>query len=337
MSLKPRQTSLKFKSNPRTIKYILKNNELVDRALKHADIIFPKSTLIPVNNNDSDTFKERSFWALDRLIKRIEPKIDDSLLDTIIVETQLSVDKLVAVRANGYDAAIVRFKLVDGLIRKMATNLTSTIEILNQISSDLLLLSTVADTMKGFQKDSDDFFSDLAKKFADAPFDLLNFIPETKRFLYIAMILERINTPLLRLKEDLADSKLIRSAAEYRCASALAWIWWEHLGRHPTTTRNVEARPEGTLTKTAFQSFVDEAVPPPRLSEGIMRKVYDDLRFITNVGIAEKDARELLLKARSNPKIREIGIQDARSLLIFARAALGDRGRRNSQARNPQV
>ena len=165
----------------------------------------------------------------------------------------------------------------------------------------------------------------------------MNVVPEAKQFVYIAMLLARINAPFLRLKEDLADSKLIRSAAEYRRAGALAWIWWEHLGRHPTTTRNVDARAEGTVPKTAFQSFVDEAVPPPRLSEGIMRKVYDDLRFITNIGISENDAHELLLSARSDPKAREKGIEDARSLLIFARAVLGERRRRDSPIRNPQA
>jgi hypothetical protein len=288
-------------------------------------------------NDDWYSFKERSFFALDRLFSGIEPKIEDSVIVQIIVETQLSVGKLAAVRANGYDAPIERFKLVDSLIKKMTTNLTSTIDILNQIASDHLLLRTIAGTMNSFQKESHDFFSDLARKVTGSPFKLFDSIPETKQFIYIAMILARINAPLLRLKDDLADSKLIRSAAEYRCASALAWIWWEHLGRQPTTTRNVEARADGTVTKTAFQSFIDEAVPPPRLSEGIMRKVYDDLRFHTNIGITENDARKLLCRARSNAKARENGIEDARSLLIFARAVLGDRRGRKSPMRNPQA
>jgi hypothetical protein len=210
-------------------------------------------------------------------------------------------------------------------------------ETLQKISADPLLVKTIADTMKSFNKDADLFFSYLARQFKDERFAILNYIPEAKPLLFIMNSLARINMPLIRLKADLADSKSIRSAAEYRCASALAWIWWEYLGRHPTTTRNVEARARGSVPKTAFQSFVEEAVPPPPLSEGIMRKVYDDLRFLTNVGITEKDARELLLEARSDTKLNEKGGRDARSLLILMKGSLGERGGRNFADRNPQA
>ena len=247
------------------------------------------------------------------------------------------MEKLVAVREKGYDAEIDRFKLVDNLIGKMTVNLTSTMELMKQIANDHLLLNTVVSTLNGFQRDADRFFQETANQFPGIPFDIFELTPDAKNFAYMAVILAQVNMPLLRLKEDLADSKLIRSAAEYRCASLLAWIWWERVGREPTTTRNAEARADGIVPKTAFQSFVNEAVPPPRLSEGIMRKVYDDLRFITNIGITENDARLLLLRARSDAKAREKGIEDARSLLILARAALVERRGPKSTIRNPQA
>ena len=336
MTTKPRQKATRFKKNPKTIKYILKNAEIVERALKQADIIFPTSKLYSDRTEEYYTFKERSFWALDRLIKELEPSFDESLINQIIVETQFAVERLVAIREKGYDAEIDRFKVVNNLIGTMAANLTSTMELMKQISNDHLLLNTVANTMNRFQRDVDRLFQEAASKFPSLPFDIFDFVPDTKNFVYIALTLEQISMPLLRLKEDLADSKLIRSAAEYRCASLLAWIWWERVGREPTTTRNAEARADGIAPKTAFQSFVDEAVPPPRLSEGIMRKVYDDLRLITNIGITENDARLLLLRARSDAKARK-GIEDARSLLILARAALGERRGPKSTIRNPQA
>ena len=332
MSSKAPRTSSKFKSNPRTIKYIAKNSTIVDRAIIQADIIFPASSLAQYF-----TFKDTSFWNLDSIIKKVDPTISESLINTIIVETQLSVAKLVAIREHGYDADIARFKLAETLTHKLITNLNSSIETLRKISSDPLLVKTIADTMKGFSKDADLFINDLAKQIKDDRLSIFNYAPEAKPLFFIMHTLERINIPLVRLKEDLADSKSIRSAAEYRCASALAWIWWEYLGRHPTTTRNVEARARGSIPKTAFQSFVEEAVPPPPLSEGIMRKVYDDLRFMTNIGITETHARTLLLRARSDIKLNEKGGRDARSLLILMRGSLGERGRSDFANRNPQT
>ena len=69
MTTKPRQKATRFKKNPKTIKYILKNSEIVERALKQTDIIFPTSTLSAERTDEYYAFKERSFWALDSLIK----------------------------------------------------------------------------------------------------------------------------------------------------------------------------------------------------------------------------------------------------------------------------
>jgi hypothetical protein len=314
----------------------MKNSETVGRAIIQADIIFPISSLAPVDDKYY-TFAHNSFWRLDGIIKKVDPHISESSIHTIMVETRLSVDKLAAIRERGYDADIARFKVAEALTHKMITNLNSSIEALQKISADPLLVKTIADTMKGFNKDAVLFFNDLANQVNDERLSILNYIPEAKTLLFIIHLLERINISFIGLKKDLADSKTIRSAAEYRCASALAWIWWEYLGHRPTTTRNVGARAGESVSKTAFQSFVEEAVPPPPLSEGILRKVYDDLRFLTNVGITENDARELLLKARSNTKLREMGVESARSLLIFMRGVLGERRRRNFANRNPQT
>jgi len=192
------------------------------------------------------------------------------------------------------------------------------------------------DTMNGFRKESDPFFGGMDERFKEVPF-LIEKIKDVKPFLFIMATLIRANLPLLRLKTDLADSKLIRRAPEYRCASALAWIWWEHLGRYPTLTRNADARAQGSAPKTAFQTFVGEAVPPPGINEGIIRKVIGDLRFITKVWVTEKLARDLLLRARSDAKLRGAGVESARSLLLHSWSLLGERGRRNSGVRNPQV
>lgn len=337
ISQKPRAILSTFKPNPTTFRYILKNAEIVDRAIKQADIIFPISGLVPVSDENYYKFKYDAYPKLENILRSLNPRIDKGIIITIIVEAQSAVDKLVAVRATGYDAAITRFGAAEILIKKITSNLNSSIEILKEISQDSLLLDVVMGTMREFQKETDSYFADMAKRFEDVPLDILNAVPEAKQLMYILGLFVRMNMPLLRLKEDLANSKLIRSAAEYRCASTLAWIWWEHVRRHPTTTRNTMARARGAVPKTTFQSFVAEAIPLPPLSEGIMRKVYDDLRVITNIGITETRARDLLLKARSDAKLSERCGHDAQLLLALMRGILGERLRRKSGHGNPQA
>ena len=146
--------------------------------------------------------------------------------------------------------------------------------------------------------------------------------------------LYNFNLFLEPLANKLADSRPIRNAIEYRCASALAWIWWEHLGRHPTLTRNDGGRAPKEVPKTAFQSLIEAAVPRPGINVGILRKVVEDLKLITSVGITEKDARDLLGTARTDRKPQEFGIQSARSIILIGR--LGARSARNSAIRIPQ-
>jgi hypothetical protein len=83
MSFKAPQISFKFKSNPRTIKYIMKNSETVGRAIIQADIIFPTSSLAP-DGPEYGVFKYNSFWKLDGIIRRVDPTVSETSINTLL-------------------------------------------------------------------------------------------------------------------------------------------------------------------------------------------------------------------------------------------------------------
>jgi len=210
MSSTAPDASTQFKINPKTLKYLKRTFDIVDRAITQADIVFPTSRWPAYDGKEYSEFREKSFWKLDGEIRKCDPKVSDGLIDLIIVEVEQAISVLVAIRKHGIDGEVDRFNKAEAILKKLVNNLNSAIEIVSEISKDTSLSKMLMDALRGFRRDADLFF----RHYTDIPeYDsnlVRDIVDEAKPMLYIMATLIRVNSPLLQLKIDLADSKLIR-------------------------------------------------------------------------------------------------------------------------------
>lgn len=299
------------------------NVKKVSRALERARILFQdvRSSDGGISSNECITKLAQSHNL---------PGIDSVQFE---VETYLAVGGLLAAREQREEAR-KRAERAQTFVRRLVDNMESSILIVRDLSSEYELLMEMNFRLSPMYTSLvDDFKKRLSRRHHDHI--LTNFVADQAHttmhliatFKTIAMLLEPI-------AKELSDTKLIRSAADYRCASTLAWAWWEHAERYPTLTRNDAGREPKDAPKTAFQAFIEGVVPRPSINEGILRSVIDDLRFLTSYQITEQDARSLVSRVR---KDRHQSTECARSLIISFQAHLGEKRRAKSAAKYPQT
>lgn len=230
-------------------------DDLVKRAVAAARILRPDAAYVPEDAAFDAAKRER--------LRAIVPYLDASRQDDLIQRTQCAVLDLLVMR-DGPRAKMLCEKLVGLSVKAKAF-----VESWSVVRSDHSLRGALGDRLDGTIRRpplpvlsaTELLERDTWKRRLECAFDD-----------DIWELIEEIG-PMI---EALSGAEKLKDPAEYLCAKKIAEAWKDALGEPPTLTRNKDA--VSGEQRTVFQRFIEEAVPPPSVTEHVIRSVIDGMK-----------------------------------------------------------